>query len=97
MSRPGLLALEPEIVLAVICGPISLLIADSRSAFDSATHFYGGETTNLTLPATISADSVVCLGSDLVLAWCNLKRIFRVCFIRRVSTSLRPVVMEFSE
>jgi hypothetical protein len=38
-------------VLAVKRGPISLLIANSRSTFDSAVNSYGGEAANLALPA----------------------------------------------
>ena len=67
--------------LAVKRGPISLLIANSRSTFDSAAHFYGGETTNLTLRAAIPADSLVYLGPDLVLAWFTFKGIFSECLI----------------
>lgn len=67
--------------LAVKRGPISLLIANSRSTFDSVAHFYGGETTNLTLPAAIPADSLVYLGPDLVLKRFTFKGIFSECFI----------------
>jgi hypothetical protein len=58
-----------------------LLIANSRSAFDSAAHIYGGETTNLTLPATISADSLEYLVSDLVLTGLTFNGIFSQGFI----------------
>jgi hypothetical protein len=61
--------------------PISLLIANSRSTFDSAAHLYGGETTNLTLAAAIPAYSLVYLGSDLVLARLTFNGIFSKCFI----------------
>ena len=61
--------------------PISLLVADSRSAFDSAAHIYGGEATNFTLPAAIPAYSLVYLGPDLVLARLTFNGIFSECFI----------------
>jgi len=67
--------------LGVKSGSISLLIANSRSTFDSAAHFYGGETTNLTLRAAIPADSLVYLGPDLVLARFTFKEIFSECLI----------------
>ena len=67
--------------LVVLRGPISLRVANSRSAFDSAAHFHGGETTNLTLPTAISANSLVYLGPDLVLARFTLKGIFGERFI----------------
>jgi hypothetical protein len=70
--------------------PISLLVADSRSAFDSAAHIYGGEATNFTLPAAIPAYSLVHLGSDLVLARLTFNGIFSECFIpSTIDTSKR--------
>jgi hypothetical protein len=76
--------------LGVKRGPISLLIANSRSTFDSAAHFYGGETTNLTLPPAIPADSLVYFGPDLVLARWTLYGIFSECFIpSTIDTSKR--------
>ena len=65
--------------LAARCS--ALLIANSRSTFDSGAHFYCGETTSLTLPAAIPAYSLVYLGPDLVLARFTFKGIFSVCFI----------------
>lgn len=62
-------------------GPISLLIANSRSTFDSAARFHGGETTNLTLPAAIPADSLVDLAPDLVFPGLTFKGIFSERFI----------------
>jgi len=67
--------------LAVKRGPISLLISNPRSTFDSAAHFYSGDTTNVTLPAAMPADGVVYLGPNLVLARFTFKGIFSVCFI----------------
>jgi hypothetical protein len=58
-----------------------LLIANSRSTFDSAAHIYGGETTDLTLPPAIPADSLVYFGPDLVFARLTLYGIFSECFI----------------
>ena len=67
--------------LRVKPGPISLLIANPRPAFDAAAHFHCRETTNLTLPAAIPADSLVYLRPNLVLARFALKGIFSECFI----------------
>jgi len=76
--------------LGVKRGPISLFIAHSRSTFDSAAHIYGGETTNLTLPPAIPADSLVYFGPDLVLARWTLYGIFSECFIpSTIDTSKR--------
>ena len=58
-----------------------MLITNSRSTFDSAAYIYGGETTNLTLPAAIPADSLEYLGSDLVLIRLSFKAIFGERFI----------------
>lgn len=58
-----------------------MLIANSRSTFDTVAHFYGGEPTNLTLPAAMPADSLVYLGPDLVPARFTFKGVFSECFI----------------
>ena len=58
-----------------------LLVANSRSTFDTAAHFNGGETASLTLPAAIPAHRLVHLGPDLVLARFTFKGIFSECFI----------------
>jgi hypothetical protein len=75
----------------------ALLVADSRSTFDSAAHIYGGETTNLALPAAIPADSLERLGSDLVLIRLTFKGIFSECFIPSTTDTAKhdkaPVVL----
>ena len=58
-----------------------LLIANSRSTFETAAHFNGGETASLTLPAAMPAHSLVYLGPDLVLARFTFKGILGECFI----------------
>jgi len=68
-------------VVTVKHGRISFLSANPRSTFDSAAHFYGGDTTSLTLPAAIPADSLVCLGPNLLLARFNCRGFFGECFI----------------
>ena len=68
-------------VVTVKYGAISFLSANPRSTFDSAPHFYGGDTTSLTLPAAVPADSLVCLGSNLLPARFNWRGFFSECFI----------------
>ena len=62
-------------------GAISFPSANPCSTFDSAAHFYGGDTTSLTLPAAVPADSLVCLGPNLLLARFNFRGFFSECFI----------------
>jgi hypothetical protein len=77
-------------VLAVKRGPISLLIANSRSTFDSAVNSYGGEAANLALPATRRTANLVYPGPDLVLVRLTFKGIFSGCFIpSTIDTSKR--------
>ena len=75
-------------VVTVKYGAISLLSANLRSVFDSAAHFYGGDTTSLKVPAAVPADSPVRLGPNLLLARFNWKGFFSECFIPSTSVTL---------
>src|SRR6516165_6214710 len=68
-------------VVTVKYGAISFLSANPRSTFDSAPHFYGGNTTSLTLPTAVSTDGLVRLGSNLLLTRFNCRGFFSECFI----------------
>jgi hypothetical protein len=70
------------------CGAISFLSANPRSTFDSTAHFDGGDTTSLTLPAAVPADSLVCLGPNLLFVRLNCRGFFGECFI--LSTTYTP-------
>jgi hypothetical protein len=74
-------ALLPRPIRSNQNGVISFLSANPRSAFDSTAHFYGGDTTSLTLPAAVPADSLVCLGPNLLFVRFNCRRFFSECFI----------------
>jgi len=68
-------------VTSVEYGTISFPTANSRSTFDSAAHFYRRETASLTLPTAVPADSLVCLGPNLLLAKFTRRGFFSECFI----------------
>src|SRR6516164_1119985 len=57
------------------------LIANCRSTFDAAAHFYRGDTTSFALPAAVPADSLVCIGPNLILTRFNCTGFFSECFI----------------
>jgi hypothetical protein len=67
--------------LAVTHRPVSFLVANSSSTFDSAAHFYRGETAGLTLPTAIPADRLVCLGPNLIFARFKRRGFFSKRFI----------------
>ena len=57
------------------------LIANCRSTFDAAAHFYRGDTMSFALPAAVPADSLVCLGPKLIHTRFNCTGFFSECFI----------------
>ena len=57
------------------------LIANCRSTFDAAAHFYRGDTMSFALPAAVPADSLVCPGPNLILTRFNCAGFFSECFI----------------
>ena len=57
------------------------LSANCPSTFDAAAHFYRGNTMSFALPAAMPAESLVCLGPNLILTRFNCTGFFSECFI----------------